>query len=65
MSTSKIEAPKMPKVLPSISLPDERMDSEDSFHTGIISDCTIDNQKASKVAFDKIIFEMSRSRELQ
>ncbi|WNR45563.1 pentapeptide repeat-containing protein [Paenibacillus roseipurpureus] len=56
MSHPKLDAPKMPKELPQITLEDSKFEPEDSFHTGIISDCIIDNQSAYKVAFDKIIF---------
>ena len=56
MSIPKIETPKIPKEIPAITLPNEEMQPEDSFHTGLISDCIIDNQSAYKVAFDKVIF---------
>ncbi|RTE08902.1 pentapeptide repeat-containing protein [Paenibacillus whitsoniae] len=56
MSILKIEQPKLPADMPPLVLKEERMEPEDSFHTGIISQCDIDNQRAYKVAFDKIIF---------
>lgn len=37
MSIPKIETPKIPKEIPAITLPNEEMQPEDSFHTGLIS----------------------------
>ncbi|RNB80212.1 hypothetical protein EDM56_27790 [Brevibacillus fluminis] len=51
----KIEPPKIPSEPPELKLLD--IHSNDLFEMGMIQDCLIDNQKASKVTFEKIIFK--------
>jgi hypothetical protein len=50
---SKLEIPKIPLNLPALSQQVFSLKSKDEFSMGTLDDITIDNQKASKVSFEK------------